>query len=60
MVKVQVRVDDEDIPQFSRLATLAGVSPPVPEADLQTAEQRQLRTQSRKERSHSKSEVFSE
>lgn len=54
MVKVQVRVDDQDTPQFSRLATLAGVSPPIPEADLHSAEQRQQRTQSRRERSNSK------
>ena len=54
MVKVQVRVDDQDTPQFSRLATLAGVSPPIPEADLHSAEQRQQRTQSRRDRSNSK------
>lgn len=57
MVKVQVRVDDQDTSQFSRLATLAGVSPPITEADLQLAEQRQLRSQSRKEKSHSKPEA---
>ena len=57
MVKVQVRVDDQDTPQFSRLATLAGVSPPIPEADLQLAEQRQLRSLSRKERSYPKAEA---
>ena len=60
MVKVQVRVDEQDTPQFSRLATLAGVSPPLPEADLQSAEQRQLKSQSRRERSHSKAELSSE
>lgn len=57
MVKVHVRVDDQDTPQFSRLATLAGVSPPITEADLQLAEQRQLRSQARKEISHSKPEA---
>lgn len=57
MVKVQVRVDDQDTSQFSRLATLAGVSPPITETDLQLAEQRQLRSQSRKEKSHSKPEA---
>ena len=41
MVKVQVRVDDQDVPQFSRVATLAGVSPPTTEADLHSAEQQQ-------------------
>ena len=48
MVNIQVRVDDQDTPQFSRLATLAGVS--IPETDLlQSREQRQQRTQSRKD-----------
>lgn len=49
MVKVQVRIGDQDTPQFSRLATLAGVTPPITEADLQTAEQQQRQSQSRKE-----------
>ncbi|KAL9960808.1 hypothetical protein ACROYT_G034311 [Oculina patagonica] len=56
MVKVQVRVDEQDTPQFSRLATLAGVTPPMTDGDLHFAEQRQIRSQSRKERSHSKSD----
>ncbi|XP_032228067.2 uncharacterized protein LOC5503934 [Nematostella vectensis] len=29
LVKVQVRVDDQQTPQFGRLATLAGVTPPM-------------------------------
>lgn len=49
IVKVQVRVDDQDVPQFSRVAMLAGVSPPATEADLQSAEQRQQQLQSQKE-----------
>lgn len=60
MVKVQVRVGGQETPQFSRLATLAGVTPPMTEADLHSAEQKQLRSQSRRERSHSKSDATSE
>ena len=54
MVKVQVRVGEQETPQFSRLATLAGVTPPMTAADLHSAEQKQLRSQSRRERSPSK------
>ncbi|XP_020606074.1 uncharacterized protein FLJ43738-like [Orbicella faveolata] len=56
MVKVQVRVGEQETPQFSRLATLAGVTPPMTAADLHSAEQKQLRSQSRRERSPSKSD----
>lgn len=56
MVKVQVRVGEQETPQFSRLATLAGVTPPMTAADLHSAEQKQLRSQSRRERSPFKSE----
>ena len=56
MVKVQVRVGEQETPQFSRLATLAGVTPPMTAADLHSAEQKQLRSsQSRRERSPSMS-----
>ena len=54
MVKVQVRVGEQETPQFSRLATLAGVTPPMTAADLHSAEQKQLRSQSRRERSPSR------
>lgn len=56
MVKVQVRVGEQETPQFSRLATLAGVTPPMTAADLHSAEQKQLRSQSRRERSPAKSD----
>lgn len=56
MVKVQVRVGEQETPQFSRLATLAGVTPPMTAADLHSAEQKQLRSQSHRERSPAKSD----
>ena len=49
MVKVQVRVDDHDSSQFSHLAKLAGVSPPMTEADLLTAEQKEVHSRQHKE-----------
>lgn len=49
MVKVQVRVDDHDSSQFSHLAKLAGVSPPMTEADLLTAEQREIQSRQHKD-----------
>lgn len=55
-VKVQVRVDEQDPPQFSRLATLAGVTPPMTDREIQQSGQRQIRSQSKKERSSSKLE----
>lgn len=58
-VKVQVRVSEQEIPQFSRLASLAGLTPPMTEAELHSAEQKQLRSQSRREGPHSKLEVAS-
>lgn len=59
MVKVQVRVDEQDPPQFSRLATLAGVTPPMTDAEIQQSERRKIRSQSKKERTSSKLEVIS-
>lgn len=50
VVTVQVRVEDHDSSQFSHLAKLAGVSPPMTEADLLTAEQRELQSRQHKER----------
>ena len=48
---VKVQVDDDESPQFSRLANLAGVTPPIPEADLIAAEQQKiLRAASKRER----------
>lgn len=38
MVKVQVRVDDRNTPQYSRMAYLAGVSPPLTEEELKELE----------------------
>lgn len=58
MVKVQVRVDEQDPPQFSRLATLAGVTPPMTDAEIQQSERRKIRSQSKKERTISKLEVI--
>ncbi|RMX52800.1 hypothetical protein pdam_00012207 [Pocillopora damicornis] len=58
MVKVQVRVDEQDPPQFSRLATLAGVTPPMTDAEIQQSERRKIRSQSKKERTSSKLEVI--
>lgn len=58
-VKVQVRVSEQEIPQFSRLASLAGLTPPMTEAELHNAEQKQTRSQSRREGPHSKMDVAS-
>lgn len=49
MVKVQVRVDEHDSSQLSRLAMLAGVSPPMTEADLLSAEQREHQSRQHRE-----------
>lgn len=49
MVKVQVHVDDHDSSQFTHLAKLAGVSPPMTEADLLTAEQNEVHSRQHKE-----------
>ena len=51
-----MRVDEQDPPQFSRLATLAGVTPPMTDREIQQSGQRQIRSQSKKERSSSKLE----
>ena len=59
MVKVQVRVGQQETPQFSRLATLAGVTPPMTEADIHSAEQKQIRLLASKERPRSKSDPTS-
>ena len=49
MIKVQVHVDDHDSSQFSHLAKLAGVSPPMTEADLLTAEQKEIQSRQHKD-----------
>ena len=38
MVQVQVRVDERNTPQFSRMAYLAGVSPPITAEELKEIE----------------------
>lgn len=49
MIKVQVHVDDHDSSEFSHLAKLAGVSPPMTEADLLTAEQKEIQSRQHKD-----------